>query len=229
MKGLKTMAIAGAMLAGIALFSAQGARAQDDEAGSGKGMDHEQMSHSESMEGHSHEMAEIHGGEVTMTPHHHFEALFMPDGLRLYVYDENQKPVTALKDVKATVTLQAKDGKSQSLTLDLLPADETSGRTQPCLAATHDFGDMKPGMMKATFTVQGLGKEPIEFKTPVSMMHETLYTCSMHPDVHAEDPGKCPECGMKLMPMETGGDMDHGMHESGDMHHHDKDAKGGGR
>lgn len=26
------------------------------------------------------------------------------------------------------------------------------------------------------------------------------YTCSMHPDVVQDKPGKCPKCGMKLVP-----------------------------
>lgn len=31
------------------------------------------------------------------------------------------------------------------------------------------------------------------------------YTCSMHPDVHMHDPGKCPICGMTLMKVSAGG------------------------
>jgi Cu(I)/Ag(I) efflux system membrane fusion protein len=27
------------------------------------------------------------------------------------------------------------------------------------------------------------------------------YTCTMHPSVHAEAPGKCPICGMELVPV----------------------------
>ena len=27
---------------------------------------------------------------------------------------------------------------------------------------------------------------------------EVYYTCKMHPEVHADKPGKCPKCGMKL-------------------------------
>ncbi len=30
-----------------------------------------------------------------------------------------------------------------------------------------------------------------------------VYTCPMHPNVVSEEPGRCPECGMKLLPIET--------------------------
>lgn len=28
----------------------------------------------------------------------------------------------------------------------------------------------------------------------------TLYTCPMHPEVISDKPGRCPKCGMKLVP-----------------------------
>jgi hypothetical protein len=30
----------------------------------------------------------------------------------------------------------------------------------------------------------------------------TLYTCPMHPEVISDKPGKCPKCGMTLVPMQ---------------------------
>jgi hypothetical protein len=30
----------------------------------------------------------------------------------------------------------------------------------------------------------------------------TVYTCPMHPEVISDKPGKCPKCGMKLVPKE---------------------------
>ena len=32
---------------------------------------------------------------------------------------------------------------------------------------------------------------------------ETIWTCSMHPQIRAEEPGKCPICGMDLIPLES--------------------------
>jgi hypothetical protein len=31
------------------------------------------------------------------------------------------------------------------------------------------------------------------------------YTCSMHPEVHSDKPGKCPKCGMTLIPRKGAG------------------------
>jgi hypothetical protein len=36
----------------------------------------------------------------------------------------------------------------------------------------------------------------------------TQYTCSMHPEVKATAPGKCPQCGMDLVPVETSTESD---------------------
>src|SRR5258706_3559360 len=39
-------------------------------------------------------------------------------------------------------------------------------------------------------------------KKNVSANPEVFYTCSMHPQVMQEQPGNCPVCGMKLIPVE---------------------------
>lgn len=39
------------------------------------------------------------------------------------------------------------------------------------------------------------------------------YTCSMHPEVVSEKPGKCPKCGMELIQKESAVDTT-------DMHQH---------
>ncbi|MFO1520117.1 MAG: efflux RND transporter periplasmic adaptor subunit [bacterium] len=40
------------------------------------------------------------------------------------------------------------------------------------------------------------------------------YTCSMHPFIHMDKPGKCPICGMTLVPVYAGSHKDHGLPES---------------
>jgi len=51
------------------------------------------------------------------------------------------------------------------------------------------------------------------------------YTCPMHPEVVRDEPGHCPECGMKLISAELVGDAEgggHEHHEHGNGHeHHD--------
>lgn len=32
---------------------------------------------------------------------------------------------------------------------------------------------------------------------------EVFYTCSMHPEIHSAQPGKCPKCGMELIRKES--------------------------
>lgn len=50
--------------------------------------------------------------------------------------------------------------------------------------------------------VTGAGASPHEglHKPETSAVQEQapLYTCPMHPDVHTEQPGRCPKCGMNL-------------------------------
>ena len=61
------------------------------------------------------------------------------------------------------------------------------------------------------------------------------YVCPMHPEVVSEEQGKCPECGMKLMPASMvsspgghGHEHDHHAHEHDQhVHGHDHAATGG--
>lgn len=37
--------------------------------------------------------------------------------------------------------------------------------------------------------------------TSKTMMASVKYTCKMHPEVISDTPGKCPKCGMDMVPM----------------------------
>ncbi len=81
-------------------------------------MHHHGKHEQESKPGHSHAKAEIQGGEVAMTKANHFEVVWMPEHVIVYLYDQNQKPLTA-KDVTGQVVFKFKDGKEQKATLTL--------------------------------------------------------------------------------------------------------------
>jgi FtsP/CotA-like multicopper oxidase with cupredoxin domain len=66
----------------------------------------------------------------------------------------------------------------------------------------------------------------MEFDAPEG---PAVYGCPMHPDVVSEEPGHCPQCGMKLLPAaliaQSGGE--HAHHEAGSHEHgHGHDAGG---
>jgi len=46
--------------------------------------------------------------------------------------------------------------------------------------------------------------------SPPAKEPATAYTCPMHPDVKAGAPGKCPKCGMDLVPAGQNFQMPHG-------------------
>ena len=54
---------------------------------------------------------------------------------------------------------------------------------------------------------QGNKKQP----APMAAVHsDTMYTCSMHPQVMQDRPGKCPICGMELVPEKMSADASDG-------------------
>ena len=60
------------------------------------------------------------------------------------------------------------------------------------------------GLM-AGWIIFGGSKQPVEDKHQheTEVLGETLWTCSMHPQIRQGEPGDCPICGMDLIPLEN--------------------------
>ncbi len=54
------------------------------------------------------------------------------------------------------------------------------------------------GMMALMLGISACGSHTEDEKRP-----SVYYTCSMHPQIHEKKPGKCPLCGMALVPVES--------------------------
>src|SRR5690606_18096309 len=55
-----------------------------------------------------------------------------------------------------------------------------------------------------------------------SNMNHHPYTCPMHPEVVSNTPGKCPKCGMDLVPMQDTAGHAHSHHTHGHQYGHDE-------
>lgn len=60
-----------------------------------------------------------------------------------------------------------------------------------------------------TVTTKPVISEPKDTKQmpPAAMQQAVTYTCPMHPEIHADKPGNCPKCGMKLLKEKSKDDM----------------------
>ena len=57
-------------------------------------------------------------------------------------------------------------------------------------------------------------------------MKKTIYTCPMHPEVQQEKPGRCPKCGMSLVPKEVETKEDEEPEPPGHGEHHAMTTEG---
>ncbi len=188
MKNLvKVVLLSGAVAFGLGVNRAS---AQHDHGGGG-GHDHGSHQHGEGA-GHSHEQAEGHGGAVTMSKEFHVETVFMPNQVRLYLYDSEQNPMhvkhwkSGLVEASGTVAYRDRGRGTTTLNFVLGTPD---GFVCPMHA---DQVSTRPGKCpKCSMT---LAKQ--------DMPDSTLWSCPMHPDENGKGAGKCGDCGMKYKPQD---------------------------
>lgn len=75
------------------------------------------------------------------------------------------------------------------------------------LAATLVVGMLAGGLI---FPGKDTPTEEVHEHTEMAAGEETVWTCSMHPQIRQSEPGDCPICGMDLIPLEdeAGSEMD---------------------
>jgi Heavy metal binding domain len=181
---VKALMLSGAVAFG---FGVNPVSAQHDHSGH----DHGDKGHGEKA-GHSHESAEGHGGAVTMSKEFHVETVFMPDQVRLYLYDGEQNPVHVKHWkkglVEATGTVDYRDRGRGTTTLNFVRATPDG---YACMMHP-DQESTKPG--KCPKCDMKLSKK--------DMPDGTLWSCPMHPDENGKGKGKCSDCGMKFTPQD---------------------------
>lgn len=179
-------------------FTASPAAACSGHHSSGSHGEAHANSHSEHDTGHvdSRQASWLHGGLLTKAHGRNFEVLFKPTEVRVYVYDDAEIPIRDPQDSQVHVVV-AKKPESIRVALGYVPPDGHSGRLQGYFAASIDFAESSLEDWKASFRIEESGKS-VDFQVPVYITAQVEYSCSMHPELLAEDPMACPKCGMVM-------------------------------
>jgi len=180
----------------------------------------------------AHARSELHRGTSVMTKAHHFEVVFLNDGIRVYPYDAKQGVISA-KGMKGGVTLTYEKGDPKELKLAYHEGawvGEGNEQTQmnDYLFAPIDLSSAEAGSFEAKFALSDLGGDAeteAAFTQPFKGVMVADFACPMHPDAWGETAkSSCPLCGMYTsLPRngataEKSGSMEH-MEEMGHGNH----------
>jgi hypothetical protein len=69
---------------------------------------------------------------------------------------------------------------------------------------------LSAGLLICSFGIFAQSKPPQHDSTK---QNAAVYTCTMHPEVVSDKPGKCPKCGMDLVVKKTTSKTDPAMHK----------------
>ena len=90
----------------------------------------------------------------------------------------------------------ASEQKPRSTSLD--PSNPTAAALPPLVATALDSGER--GVSPADSVKTGEASK----SDKTGRQPGIVYTCPMHPEVISDKPGRCPKCGMNLVPKEPG-------------------------
>ena len=101
-----------------------------------------------------------------------------------------------------------------SQVLTAAPSNNAAPSAENPAPATGHAGHGMEGMAGMNHNMNGMDHARSSSQPATSQRQASvLYTCVMHPEVISDKPGKCPKCGMKLVPKRDGTPADHGGHE----------------
>jgi len=152
---------------------------------------HDHSSHGKDQSHQNNIIHPPHGGEIIEAGKYKIEVvvdmLVKHDQITFYLFKGNLKPVSN-EEITGTITLKLKDGSV--ITNKIQAKGDSRFVTQ--LKNTESFSGnvellVKGKTISADFYHAGLENQMT-----------SVYSCSMHPHVKSDNPGKCPKCGMNL-------------------------------
>ncbi len=157
-----------------------------------------------------------HGGQISVAEPFRFEVVYQPRETHVYLYDASNRPISA-RGVQGQVTMKVRGYEKVYRYPLKFAAAGTGADTHDCLALALDVSRIKDGDMTATFALENLpdrqqsrtaftqtfalSRAPLQVK--VATPTQSVWTCSMHPQVKLAKQGKCPICGMGLIPLKN--------------------------
>lgn len=128
--------------------------------------------------------------------------LLMVLGLALYSFVSAQETITYTCPMHPEIHA-TKPGNCPKCGMTLVKEKPKVVKKQPIkkqqpIVVKKDTVETKPVVSDAKDTTQ---------MPPAVAQQSVTYTCPMHPEIHANKPGNCPKCGMKLMKEKSKDDM----------------------
>jgi len=142
--------------------------------------------------GHGTEMERPpHGGEINKVGKFQIEmvvnAMFKENQLNFYLLKSNLKPI-ANEGITGTIVIDYDDGVTSTQNLKAVGDDFFVAQMDKSV----------PFRCKVEFLVKGKIVSTFFTYKGFSNNMASVYSCSMHPEIKSDNPGKCPKCGMTL-------------------------------